>query len=57
MNKAQEYLIENGLSDRILSDSNDPDPKKWVYASDVMMDFNREKEITHEKANRIDKYI
>jgi len=37
MNKAQEYLIKNGYPNRVLICGSDP--KKWIYVSNVMMEF------------------
>lgn len=41
MNEAQKFLIEQGYNDLVISQQNITDPKKWVYVSDVMMEFQR----------------
>ncbi len=40
VNSAQIYLLDNGLSDLVLNPNDKP--KKWVYASDIMMKFKKE---------------
>ena len=40
VNSAQIYLLDNGLSDLVLNPYEDK-PEKWVYASDIMMNFKR----------------
>lgn len=42
MNKAQKYLLDNNLSDLVISHPSIKDPKKWVYASDVMIKYKNE---------------
>ena len=39
MNKAQEYLLNAGINDIIVSNKESDNPNDWKYLSDVMGEF------------------
>lgn len=39
MNKAQEYLINAGINDNVVANSESTNPEDWKYLSDVMGEF------------------
>lgn len=51
MNKAQLYLIENGLADRELTDLKDH--TKWVYVSDAMEQYAQSKILDSENTKDV----
>ncbi len=41
MNEAQKFLLNKGYNDLVITHPIIVDPKKWVYVSDAIMEFQR----------------